>query len=93
MRAATARNLAEPEVTLEALDVAIAFDPTEPRRWVERAELLVTLDRFDDARAAIDEARRLDAARELDPLMQLNDRERATLDRLAIESAPQEPRP
>jgi hypothetical protein len=92
MRAAAARDLAESEVTLEALDVAIAFDTTEPRRWIERAELLVTLERLDDARTAIDEARRLDAARELDPLMQLSDRERARLERLATEAA-QEPRP
>ncbi len=92
LQVAAARELADSEVTLEALDVAIAFDPTDPRRWIDRAEVLVELGRREDAEAAIDEARRLDAARELDPLMQLSARDRSRLERLEAALA-QEPRP
>ncbi len=92
LRAAADRGLAEPELALESLEVAIAFDPTEPRHRLERAGLLVELGRFDEARAAIDSAVRLDAARSLDPLTRLGERDRSRLEGLEASIA-QEPRP
>ncbi len=92
LQVATQRGLASAEMTLDAIDAAIAFDPTEPRRWIDRAELLVELGRREDAEAAIDEARRLDDARDLDPLMQFGSRERARIDLLGARLG-QEPRP
>jgi len=92
LRAAAARDLIDPTAVLGAIGAAGSFDPTDPRRWIDRAEVLVELGRREDAEAAIDEARRLDAARELDPLMQLSVRDRSRLDRLAG-MLDQEPRP
>lgn len=99
LREATRRGLVEPSTTLEAVAVAIGFDPTEPRRRLELAELLVELGRCDEAVAAIAEARRLDEAHDLDPLVRFGDRDLARLDAVLSAcgagraSEVQEPRP
>ena len=79
LRESARRGLGGLEPTLAALDAAIAFDPCEPRRHLERAEVLVELGRCDEAVSAVDEAARLDAQHELDPLVQLGDRDRRRL--------------
>lgn len=58
--AATLNNqLRRPEQALEHLDQIIAFDATIPETYSQKAQLLVKLERYEDAIAAIDQYMRL----------------------------------
>ena len=62
--------------TLEALDDAIRFDPTDPRLELARGETLLRLGRRDEALESVRRCERLDQARSLDPLTQLGEADR-----------------
>ncbi|MBC04318.1 MAG: hypothetical protein CMJ34_13610 [Phycisphaerae bacterium] len=68
------------ERALAAVDDAIRFDPTEPRLELVRCEILLRLGRRTDAAASRERVESLDAARALDPLMQLGDADRRRLE-------------
>lgn len=58
--AATLNNkLGRPEEAIDHLDAIIAFDPSIPETYSQKAQLLVKLERYEDAIAAIDQYMRL----------------------------------
>ena len=69
---------------LAAVDDAIRFDPTEPRLELARGEVLLRLDRPEEARESLARCEGLDDARGLDPLMQLGDDDRTRLEALRL---------
>ena len=69
---------------LAALDDAIGFDPTDPRLELARGEILLRLGRRGDAVESLQRCETLDAARSLDPLMQLGDVDRRRLEALRL---------
>jgi len=69
---------------LVAVDVAIEFDPWDPAWRVARAERLADLDQCDAALLAVASARMINEQRELDPIVQLGDRELQRLNAVEV---------